>query len=451
MMYMSSPIATSAIKTNRTNVVGVGLKLKSRIRRDILNIDAKAADEWEKHAEAEFELWASKKNACDAAGINDFYDMQQLALISWLLSGDSFTVIKQQTPSLMYPYSLRLHIIEADRVSTPTSKAYSFLTETKLDNGNLVYDGVEVDKSGAIVAYHISNNYPFEYKSGKTEWTRVEAYGKNTGLPNILQIMDSERPEQYRGVSYLVHVIEPLLQLRRYTESELMAAVIESFFTVFVTSESQNLLGPLEETNPQDKVSQGPADYEMGPGSINRLRPGESITSADPKRPTSGFDSFVRAMCEQIGAALEVPADLLLKAFNASYSASRAALLEAWKAFKMRRNWFVGDFCQPVYEIWLSEAVARGRITAPGFFTDPLIRAAWLGADWIGPSQGSIDPVKELNAEIMAIKEGLTTREQATVRLNGGSFDANIEQLLKEDEKMKLLDTSGKGVNGINE
>lgn len=37
MLYMAAPIATSAIKTNRTNVVGVGLRLKSRI-------DAKCSD-----------------------------------------------------------------------------------------------------------------------------------------------------------------------------------------------------------------------------------------------------------------------------------------------------------------------------------------------------------------------------------------------------------------------
>ena len=31
-LYMTSPIATSAIKTTRTNVVGSGLKLKARIK-----------------------------------------------------------------------------------------------------------------------------------------------------------------------------------------------------------------------------------------------------------------------------------------------------------------------------------------------------------------------------------------------------------------------------------
>ena len=174
----------------------------------------------------------------------------------------------------------------------------------------------------------------------------------------------------------------------------------------------------------------------MGPGQINIMEPGEDVTFADPKRPANGFGAFLTAICQQVGAALEIPADLLLKAFNSSYSASRAALMEAWKAFRMRRKWFVDDFCAPVYEIWLAEAVARGRISAPGFFSDPAIRAAYLGAEWIGPSQGQLDPTKEITAEILAIGEGITTREQATIRLNGGQWDANVDQLARENAKL---------------
>ena len=146
-----------------------------------------------------------------------------------------------------------------------------------------------------------------------------------------------------------------------------------------------------------------------------------------------GFDGFVTAVCKQVGAALEIPADLLLKSFDASYSASRAALLEAWKAFKMRREWFVDDFCRPVYEVWLSEAIARGRISAPGFFSDPAIREAWLGSEWTGPAQGQLDPVKEITAEQLACENGFSTREQSTIRLNGGSYEANVEQLAEEN------------------
>jgi lambda family phage portal protein len=310
------------------------------------------------------------------------------------------------------------------------------LTEGKADNGNTIYDGVEIDADGAIVAYHVCNTYPHEIKAVTASFTRVQAYGELTGLPNMLQIMDSERAEQYRGVSYLAQVIEPLLQIRRFTESELTAALVQSFFTAFIKTESDAGSMPFNSTGGSPDVESDPNEYQVGPGQVNIMKPGEDVSFGTPNRPSTTFEAFVRAICNQIGAALEIPADLLLKSFNASYSASRAALLEAWKAFKMRRDWFVSDFCRPVYEVWLSEAVARGRILAPGFFGDPLIREAWLGSEWIGPSQGQLDPVKEITAEILAVGEGFSTHEQSTIRLNGGQWDANVEQIARENEKL---------------
>lgn len=450
MLYMAAPVATSAIKTVRTNVIGVGLHLKSRIDRETLGMSQQAADEWQAKVEKEFSLWADRKNACDATGINNFYAMQQLALVSWLVSGDVFAVIKQDKPTSIAPYSMRIHVVEADRVSTPTSDVVissHLSTQGKGKNGNMIFDGVEVNSDGKVEAYHIRNTYPLEFATIPTKWTRVKAYGDLTGLPNILHIMSSERPDQYRGVSYLAQVIEPLLQLRRYTESELTAALVESFFTAFIKTEASPSENPFNEVGSSlPEVTRDPNEYEMGPGQINIMAPGEDVAFADPKRPASGFNNFMRAICEQVGAALEIPADLLLKAFNASYSASRAALLEAWKSFKMYREWFVDDFCRPVYEIWMAEAVARGRIVAPGFFTDPAMRAAYLGADWIGPSQGQLDPTKEITAEILAIGEGITTREQATIRLNGGQWDSNVEQLARENEKLRVA--QGEGAQG---
>lgn len=436
MLYMAAPLATSAIKTNRTNVIGCGLVLQAKPDAEILGLSQEKAAAWQTRAEAEFRLWARKKQSCDATGINNFYGLQQLALMSWLLSGDVFVVFKQKEPTPLCPYSLRLHLIEADRVMTPLASGSASLYVTdgiNPDNKNRIFDGVEVDSDGAIVAYHISNHYPNQINTDPTKWTRVKAYGELTGLPNILQIMDSERPEQYRGVSYLAQVIEPMLQMRRYTESELTAALIESFFTAFVLTEGDASRNPYNEAG-EPQISNSDDEYEMGPGQINIMKPGEDIKFAAPTRPSSGFDKFMRNLCEQCGAALEIPADLLMKAFDASYSASRAALLEAWKAFKMRREWFVSDFCKPVYETWLTEAVARGRIQAPGFFSDPIIREAWLGSEWIGPSQGQLDPVKEIEAEVKAVEHGFSTHEQSTIKLNGGQWDANMRQLANENK-----------------
>ena len=111
-------------------------------------------------------------------------------------------------------------------------------TKGKASNGNTIYDGVEVDTNGMVTAYHIANTYAYELMAEETVFTRVEAYGKLTGLPNILHIMESERPDQYRGVPYLAQVIEPMLQMRRYTEAEIMAAVVQAFQTGFVTTDA---------------------------------------------------------------------------------------------------------------------------------------------------------------------------------------------------------------------
>jgi lambda family phage portal protein len=441
MLYMAAPVATSAIKTNRTNVVGVGLRLKSRIDREVLGLTPEQAEEWQKTTEREFNLWAKDKRACDATGMNNFYGLQQLALVSWLLSGDCIGLIKQYPVTRLLPYSLRVHLIESDRIATPggygSGGSVTYTTGRNPENGNTIYDGVEVDGNGMVVAYHIRSNYPFELGAPTTTWARVLAYQEHTGLPNVLHIIDTERPDQYRGVSYLAQVIEPLLQIRRYTESELMAAVVESFYTAFIKTEAPTDENPFNQTDPDvPGEPKGPNEYSMGPGQVNVMAPGESVEFANPTHPNGSFDKFVAAISAQVGAALEVPADLLLKQFNSSYSASRAALLEAWKAFKMRREWLADDFCRPCYEVWMSEAVARGRIYAPGFFDNPTIRAAYLGSEWLGPSQGQLDPVKEITAEILACSEGFSTHEQSTIRLNGGQWDANVEQLQRENEKL---------------
>lgn len=319
MLYMSAPLATSAINTNRTKVVGVGLTLKSSINRDILGLSPEAAKQWQKRTEAEFRLWADRKQSCDAIGMNNFDGLQQLALVSWLMSGDVFPVFKRYKSTPINPYSLRIHLVEADRVSTPNQLGGGIgrygITDGRAENGNDIFDGVEVNKDGMVVAYYVCNNYPWQITGKPSEWTRVEAYGQRTGLPNILHVMNSERCDQYRGVTYLAQVIEPLLQLRRYTESELMAALIQSFFTAWIVTDTDlskipiNTVGAsgvvgIPGTNPDEStISDEKNEYEMGPGIVTHLKQGEKIEFGNPNIPTTGFDVFVKTFCKLIGAA----------------------------------------------------------------------------------------------------------------------------------------------------
>ena len=436
-MYMGSPIATSAIKTSRTNAIGLGLRVNPRPDADVLGLTVEQAAAWTKQVKREFGIWANRKESCDATGMNNFYELQQMLFMSWLTSGDVFALMEHTERTFLNPYSLRIKSIEADRCATQ-SPSYLTTTGVNNDNGNKIYDGVEIGPSGAPVAYWFRNSHPFESTLVPTEWARVEAYGAKTGLPNVIQIVNTERPDQYRGVSFLAPVIEAVLQISRYSSAEVMAAVIEAMHTGFVKTTEDPSEMPFNEIGEVEE-RYDPQDYHLGAGEINVMNPGESIDFPVPTRPASGFEAFVNAVAAQIGAAIEIPRDILLKEFNSSYSASRGALLEAWKSFKMYRTWFVSDFCDPVYEVWLSEAVALGRIEAPGFFNDRAMREAWLGTQWIGPSQGQLDPTKEIAAEIQACENGFSTYADSALRINGSDFDSNVDELIKENARLQEI------------
>lgn len=444
-LYTSAPIAVSALKTNRTNIVGMGLKVRPNIDAERLGLTHDQAAIWNKNTQREFEMWASSK-FCDATRSNNFYEQQQVVCLSWLMNGDACGVIKyDKVKNNFMPYGLRVHIIESDKVSTPNSYGTYVNLYARTEIGNRIYNGVEIDENGAVLAYHICNGYPNSILTPNKEWIRVEAFNKVTGLPNVLLVFESERPEQYRGVPYLAPVIESIKQLTRYSEAEIMAAVINGFFTVFITTtgnKSEIPFGGIDETTSSDEDSSN--NYGLGPGMINILEPGEDIKMADPSRPTGNFDAFTSAYSKYIGAALEIPVELLLKSFMNSYSASKAALEEAWKAFSMKRSWLANDFCQPIYEIWLHEAVGSGRIKAPGFFLDPAIKRAYCRAQWNGPAKGMLDPLKEVNAAKGRIDLGISTREIETMEQSGGDFDSNVQQLIRENEAMKNISKENK-------
>lgn len=168
---------------------------------------------------------------------------------------------------------------------------------------------------------------------------------------------------------------------------------------------------------------------EVGAGTLNLLPEGIDVKAIDGSRNLSTFEPFVNNLICQIGASLGIPSEVLLSRFQSSYSAARAALLQAAAVFRTRRTWFARDFCQPVYESWLAEAVAIGRVKAPGFGSDPVITKAWSGADWFGPVMGLLDPVKEVNGAALRIKYGFSTAEREAAELTGTDFDSNVDQI----------------------
>ena len=327
-------------------------------------------------------------------------------------------------------YDLRINLIEADRLCNPNNNEY-------LEN---ICGGVETNEKGEVTAYHIAKTHPLAYDVPKIqEWVRVPAYGAKTGRPNVLHIMCRERIGQVRGVPFLAPVIESLKQLGRYTDAELMAAVISGMYTIFIEKDGTGDGEPFGAVIPEEQQVDSTDDnsIEIGNGIVVDLNPGEKAHDTNPGRPNTAFDGFVTSMCRQIGTALEIPYEILLKHFSSSYSASRGALLEFWKTVNMYRDWLKNDFCQPIYEEFICEAVAKGRLRASGFFSDPLIRKAYCGCEWNGPTNGQLDPVKEVTAASLRVKNGFSNRSKETAELTGGDYFKNIEKLKIEEEKIK--------------
>lgn len=426
-MIRNAPIAGGAVGNVVTNVVGSGLKLQCRIDRTALRMDDERAEAWEAETEREWGMWAGSQE-CDVARTQTFGDIQELAFRQVLENGDVFCLLPRFRRG-MFPYDLHLQLIEADRVSNKNWAADS----------DTLAGGVEKDAYGAPVRYHICRQHPGNmlYASKKSfEWDVFPAFGEKSGLRNVIHLYRVLRPGQSRGVPYLAPVIDALKQLDRYTEAELMAAVVAGMFTVFVETERGDagfgLFAPDSETG----AASSDEDYKLGNGAIVGLAPGEKVNTANPGRPNQAFDPFIKAILQQIGIALEIPYEVLIRHFSSSYSASRAAMLESWRFFRNRREWLARNFCQLVYENWLTEAVALGRVQAPGYFRDYRLRQAYQGSLWIGEAPGQIDPLKEVDAAEKRLTLGLSTLDEETVQITGGDFERNYPRIAKERRMM---------------
>ncbi|WP_061790678.1 phage portal protein, partial [Herbaspirillum rubrisubalbicans] len=341
-LMRNAPLAGGVINTVVTNVVGTGLAMRPSIDGDLLGMSDDQVQAWQRSVTREFQLWAENALECDSTGTQIFYDLQDLALRSALVNGDAFAVLPSNRVDNCV-YATKVQLIEGDRVATPPDL---------LGKGN-VFGGIELDGYGAMAAVHVCDQHPGSVRMGKKlSFTRIAARGSQTGRRNVVHLFKRLRPDQHRGEPYLAAVIEPLKQLDRYTEAEIMAAVVSGMFTVFIEHEAdQNQ--PVELYGQEEKAA---PELALQSGAIIDLAKGEKVNTANPGRPNAQFDPFVMAILRQIGVNLELPFEVLIKHYTASYSAARAAMLDAWKFFRVRRAWLASNFCQPIYETWLAEA-----------------------------------------------------------------------------------------------
>lgn len=444
-LVRNSPLATGAVSGTTLKVVGRGLRVQAKIDGDYLGLNEDEVRAWQRAAEFEFNTIANSVE-CDASRRLQFAGIQALAFRSALESGDCFALLPRFSRG-PFPYKTRLKLVEADRVCNENNK-----TDRRLEHGGRMAGGIEYDADGAPQAAYVLQGHPGNiamYSMKDRKWDKVPFFGTQTGRRNILHLMPWLRPGQSRGVPFLAPVIETLKQLDRYTEAEITAAVVSGMFAVFVKSAGEGI-SPLDSAvSGKTPGSSGDKketswDGSLSGGLVVDLKEGEEVTSVGTNRPNTAFDAFVLSVMRQVGVALDIPYEVLIKHFQASYSASRAALLEAWTFYRARRAWLAMTLCQPYYESIIEEAVLLGRLSAPGFFTDPFVRAAYCRAVWTGDGAGSIDPLKDANAAEKNMKIFRTTLEDEVTVYDGGDYEDKLRQAASEQElkaKLGLLTT----------
>lgn len=392
-LVRNDPLARSAVSTKVAHVIGAGHLLSPEIDAEMLGLSEAEAEAWELRALAVWNEW-SQSTDCDITRHQTFGELEDLVYRSRLKSGDVFAIrrFKKRKGRLL---ASAVQIVEADRLSNPNWAADS----------EQIAGGVEFDEDGAAIAYHFADRHVLDrHRSGAPVWQRVPAYDE-AGRKLVLHIHGPrERPDMTRYAPMLAPVIESLKQRSRYTEAELMAAVVSAIFAITTESEDGDLSESLTRlasglAGGSNVSTARPAEIDLSePGVVFDLLPDEKISSFTPGRPNPEFEPFITAVAREVGAGTDLPYELLVKQFQASYSASRAAMEMAWLFMRADRALHVTQFCQPLYEDVITEAVARGILSAPGLLADPLRRRAWLGAVWMGPARPSIDPVKDAKA-----------------------------------------------------
>jgi lambda family phage portal protein len=436
--FMGIPLAAGAVETLDTNVIGEGLYAAPNPDGKVLGLSDDKTAELAKELTDKFDWWATDPCECDWEKKHNFYVQQHIAFQSMLLSGDC-PVLFPLKPRPNTMFDLRLRILEADRIRNPNL-------------GNLtknIYNGVEIDNDGELLAYHIWDRHPlaltqFWFAPPIPNVTRVEPFGAQSGRRNMVLLMRPERPEQRRGAPILSVCLELLKQQGRYVDATVLGAVIQSYFTAFITSEfpDPTLLDSLLTDEQKKQIADlNPYNVQLGPGVVNFMRPGHEVKFSNPTQPTATFGEFSIACAKFVGSATGIPYEVLLKQFNASYSASRAALLDFWRRVRKYRALMVDGMCQPTYEEWMADAVYLNRLdNFKGNFDDPFIRRALCRCVWTGNSAGSLDPQKEVSAADLKVKCGFSTIERESMELNGSNWRDNVRQQATEKTEFEDAD-----------
>lgn len=410
-LYRNNPVVRSYFGLRAANVVGPdGIRAQAQL----FNKDGSLNQAECRALETAFADWAKSVSVCGRLTLTDG------AQLADNTSGCDGEVLVQlvNLPLTHNKYGFGIRIIDADLLDIEFNRAAGRGGKGELLNE--VRMGVELDAYGKPVAYHVWNAHPNDYNQPVRERVRIAS-------SELLHLFEATRPNQTRGVSVLNSVMVPLKMLEGYQEAELVSARISSA-----------KLGWLKYTEAaaaelSHEIPQNPLHYTAEAGSIQMLPPGLEFQSWDPGSPTNTYDPFVKSKLREVAAGLKVSYNSLAADLTGvNYSSLRSGLLlerDQWRTLQAR---IIAKFYQPLFEAFVRNAVLTpswpAELTRDAERYANCVRFIPRGWDWV-------DPLKDINAQVVALQNGLTSRDEILAE-KGGNFDAVLNQVKREQQML---------------
>ena len=432
-----SSVPKSIVDRFADTVVETGLRLKPIPESKMLGITPEAAEEWAEDVAQSFHLWAKSKKS-HRSRINNFYQNQHLYEKFQQRDNDIFTrFYYSREKDLLNP--LQLDFVDPNQI-----RGYSY---TSSYAQTAFSDGITRDSGGREIGYKIW------YLDDKFKYTEknVPAIGAKSKRTLMIHGFNPEYAGQGRGYSRLSHALQEFQDLTSFKLSTIQKAINQASFIGSIENDQQDASNPLEGmvAGPSKEYGSFPTPAATAenvtteslepinwqpqpeatirtPGStlVANLRKGDSLKYLKDTSPSENYNTFVDSFCSYLSASMGMPLEVLLIKFNSNYSASRAALIMFWRQAQIWRDEMAADFLNPVYESWLSEEIAAGKITAPGW-SDFRLRAAWLSCEWAGSPMPNIDPNATADADLKYASMGAQTLDDIARNFNGSSGKAN--------------------------
>jgi capsid protein len=427
------------VETQVDTIVDSGLKAKPTPQAEMLGITPEAAEEWGENVAIRFHLWASSKKS-HRSRINNLYQNQRF----WQL-------LRQRDNDIFARFYYgrdwdQLNPLQIEFIEKNTIRGYAY-TSTY---GNFGYDdGIIRDAAGRETNYKI---WTYDNQTGKYSETTIPAVGEKSGRIMIIHGFSIEYPGQTRGFTNKIHLIQNIEHLEDFKLSVIQKAINQASFFAAIENSQQDASNPVigrlgepvveygsdpqpaldaqnvtsESTEPIVNWNSMPEATFRQPGAtlVGNLRQGDTWKNLSDTSPSAEYDAFVNSFFASICASTGWGIELVLKKFNANYSASRAMLIMCWRKANIERAEMITDFLSPVYEMWLSEEIASGRVSAPGW-NDPQLRAAWLCCEWSGSPMPDIDPLKSMESAKLAVELSAETLDDVARNYNGSSGKSN--------------------------